>query len=130
MSKKQKPRGFSLIEILIAFSLIVFVLMSTAQLLIYAHSVFSRYRDLVQSSHYLTEQAEHLRGLPFASTELKAGSYTSERTDPASRRTYTITWTIQDLTPAQKTVRIQCRRSGHARRRAETELLLLDGLGF
>lgn len=130
MVKKQNPQGFSLIELLIAFSLLVFVLVSSAQLLIYAQSVFSRYRDLVQCSHTLAEHAEHLRSLPFDSPELKTGSYAVENTDPSSGRTYALTWTIEDAAPGQKTVRIRCHRTGHARRGSEAELLLLSALGF
>ena len=130
MSKQKIPRGFSLIELLIAFALMMFVLLSTAQLLIFAQSVFSRYRDLVQSSHFMAERLEHLRALPFESPELQAGDYRAEHTDPVSRRIYVLEWTIQDTAASRKTVRILCHRSGHIRRRAEAELLLLERVGF
>jgi Tfp pilus assembly protein PilV len=130
MTKEQNSQGFSLIELLVAFALMMFVLLSTAQLLIFAQSVFSRYRDLVQSSHYMLERLERLRALPLESPELQAGDYTADHTDPVSQRTYVLQWSIRDTNPSQKTVSILCHPSGHVRRRAETELLLLERLGF
>ena len=123
-------RGYSLLELLIAFTLLVFIFLSTAQLLIFAQSVFNRNRDLIQGSHYLAEELERLGGLPDLSPDLSAGEHTREQSDFPRKRNFLLRWTIQETAAGQKTVHIVCCRADYDKRKIESYLILLNRLGF
>ena len=130
-SKKDLPRkGFSLVELLVAFVVIMITLLTTAQLLILSQVIQNRYRDHIRALAAIVDRLEHLRSLPFDSPELAAGQYGEVQGDPGSERSFTLSWTISQVSPRMKSVWIACARTGYPQRGTETTLFLSRDLEF
>ena len=122
--------GFSLLELLVAFVVIVFALLTTAQLLLLSRAVQNRYRDHVQALATVAERLEHFRSLPFDSPELAPGRYRETLGDAESERSVTLNWTISPAAPRLKSEWIACARTGYPERKVETVLFLSRDLEF
>lgn len=122
--------GFSLVELLVAFVVIMITLLTTAQLLILSQVIQNRYRDHIRALGAIAERLEHLRSLPFDNPELDAGQYGEVQGDAASGRSFTLNWTISVVSPRMKSVWIACARTGYPQRGTETTLFLSRDLEF
>jgi type II secretory pathway pseudopilin PulG len=122
--------GFSLVELLVAFTVIMVTLLTTAQVLILSQAIQNRYRDHIRALGVISERLEHFRSLPFDSPELAEGLYSEVRGDPGSERSFTLSWTISVVSPAMKSVSIACARTGYPERKTETILFLSRDLEF
>ncbi len=122
--------GFSLVELLVAFVVIMITLLTTAQLLILSQVIQNRYRDHIRALGAIADRLEHFRSLPFDSPELAAGQYGEVRGDAASGRSFTLNWTISVVSPRMKSVWIACARTGYPQRGTETTLFLSRDLEF
>ena len=131
LSKEYFSRnGFSLVELLVAFVVIMITLLTTAQLLILSQVIQNRYRDHIRALGAIADRLEHFRSLPFDSPELAAGQYGEVQGDAASGRSFTLNWTISEVSPRMKSVWITCARTGYPQRGTETTLFLSRDLEF
>ncbi len=129
-NEHRRREGFSLVERLVAFVVIMLTLLTTAQLLILSQVIQNRYRDHIRALDTITERLEHLRSLPFDSPELEAGQYSEVQGDVDRERSFTLSWTISVVSPRMKSVRIACARTGYPERKTETILFLSQDLEF
>ena len=128
--KRLSVQGFSLMELQIAFVVITFFLLSTAQLLILSQSIQNRYKDHILIMRLISEQLEYLRSLPFTSPEVAEGFYTDNLTEPDSARVFRINWTISDISPRLKSIDVSCFPEGYKKRETKTILYLSSDLEF
>ena len=123
-------QGFSLIDLLLASSIIIFLLANLAQILVLAQNSQNRYRDHLLASAFVGEQLAVFRSLPFQHLDLQPGTYIKECKDADSERVFTLTWTIFEISTDLKSVKIDCSRKGDARHGTETSLYISQELGF
>lgn len=128
--KKPCVQGFSLMELLIAFVVITFFLLSTAQLLILSQSIQNRYKEHILIIRLISEQLEYLRSLPFNSPEVAEGFYTDNLTELDSEHVFRINWTIWDISRRLKSIDISCSPEGYKKRETKTILYLSSDLEF
>jgi len=128
--KRHRVQGFSLMELQVAFVVIIFFLLSTAQLLILSQSIQNRYKEHILILRLISEQLEHLRSLPFNSPEVAEGFYTDNLTELDSERVFRMNWTISDISPRLKSIDISCFPEGYKKRETKTILYLSSDLEF
>jgi Tfp pilus assembly protein PilV len=103
-----KLRGFTLIELIISFTIIIVLLLGAAQLTI--HSLFVKRRSdiSVKSAELASSKLEHLKALPFESEELGDG-YSADRIQGApGKEQYLRKWHIHEVSLHLKRVEIEC----------------------
>lgn len=125
-----KKKGFSLIELLISSTLILFLIAGTAQLLGLS-LVAKRNADFhFRAARLASSRLEHLKSLPHDSADLKAGGHMEDITDPTSPESYRIAWRVEDLDQDLKKVVLDFYSPDKPRRKAVFCLLLCRKLEF
>jgi len=127
---KRKKNGFSLIELLISSSLILFLITGTAQL-VGLSLVAKRNADFhFRAARLASSRLEHLKSLPHDSAELKAGVHEEDIVDPTSPESYRIDWRVEDADQNLKKVVLDFYSLNKPRRKAVFCLLLCRELEF
>lgn len=129
-NSRSRNQGFSLIDLLLAFSIIIFLLVHLAQMLIMAQNSQNRYRDHLLASGFVMEQLAVLRSLPFQHVDLQSGTYIKECKDADSERVFVLDWIISDISPELKSVDIECSRKEDSKHGTKTSLYISRELGF
>jgi prepilin-type N-terminal cleavage/methylation domain-containing protein len=125
-----KKKGFSLIELLISSTLILFLIAGTAQLLGLS-LVAKRNADFhFRAARLASSRLEHLKSLPHDSADLKAGVHEEAINDPTSPESYRIAWRVEDLDQDLKKVVLDFYSPDKPRRKAVFCLLLCRELEF
>jgi hypothetical protein len=129
-SQKSSAPGFSLIELMISGTILIQMLLSTAQLLLLAQQMKNRYRDHLITIGMISDQIEYFRSLSFESPELAPGEGLRIRTDTDSGLDFIVRWTVRFPSPSLKTLEMACYPKNQPRRRTTTTLYLSSDLGF
>jgi Tfp pilus assembly protein PilV len=123
-------KGFTLIETLLSLALAVFLIVSTAELMMRAAHLKKRSDTLTASSGLASSKLEMLRALPFDSAALAEGLYQELVKDRATGRLFEIQWTIEKTDDQAKLITVQAAPSRTAERGTELRLTLARPLGF
>ena len=125
-----RKRGFSLLEFLISFTLLTFVITATAQVII--HSFFAKRRAEINSK--ITELAalklEYFKSLPYESEQLSEGQKSESLKSAAPLQTCTITWKIQDISSNLKKAEIEVSSLTEPQKKIRLVLFISRALGF
>ena len=127
---QMKKKGFSLIELLISSSLILFLIAGTAQLLGLSLAAKRNADFLFRAARLASSRLEHLKSLPHDSADLEAGVHGEDITDPSSPEKYRIAWQVEDLDQNLKKVVLDFFSPNKPRRKAVFCLLLCRELEF
>jgi prepilin-type N-terminal cleavage/methylation domain-containing protein len=125
-----KKKGFSLIELLISSSLILFLIAGTAQLLGLSLAAKRNADFHFRAARLASSRLEHLKSLPHDSADLEAGVYEEVINDPSSPESYRIAWRVEDMDQNLKKVVLDFFSPNKPRRRAVFCLLLCRELEF
>ncbi len=125
-----RNQGFFLIDLIFASSIVIFLLVHLAQMLIMAQNSQNRYRDHLLASGFVMEQLAVLRAFPYQHVDLEPGTYIKECHDADSERMFVLDWTISDLSSDLKSVTIACSRKEDSKHKTETSLYISQELGF
>lgn len=123
-------KGFTLIETLLSLALAVFLITSTAELMMRAAHLKKKSDTLTASSGLASSKLEMLRSLPFDSAALAEGMYQELVKDRATGRLFEIQWTIEKTDDQVKLITVQAAPSRTAERGTELRLTLARPLGF
>ena len=125
-----KKKGFSLIELLISSSLILFLIAGTAQLLGLS-LVAKRNADFhFRAARLASSRLELFKSLSHDSPELEAGTHEEVIIDPSSPESLRIAWRVEDLDKNLKKVVLEFFSPNKTRRKAVFCLLLCRELEF
>jgi len=129
MSKMNLP-GFTLIEVLISFALITFLISGTAQLAM--HSLLAKRRAdyNLKSAGLAASKLEYFKSLAYESDELKEGTQTEAVKVEGTLQTYLITWRIQDTSLSMKRIEIESYLKKHPQKKTRVVLFLSREFGF
>ncbi len=123
-------RGFTLIEVLVALSLVTFLIAGTGELI--SLSLLAKRKAEAHAGviHHLTDKLESLRSLPFEDPELKAGQYEEEVATQGADPAFLVEWNIEDLSGGMKRIGIVVSSRGRTPATAKAVLLVSEKLGF
>lgn len=128
--RKNDRQGFTLIEVLISFFIVMVLILGMAQLTI--HSIFIKKRSdySVKSAELASSKLEYFKSLPYESEELKEGSEIEilEANNPKGRCRRE--WKIQDVTADMKKIEMECYFENCPEKKARVVLFLSRYLGF
>jgi prepilin-type N-terminal cleavage/methylation domain-containing protein len=127
---KRKDKGFSLIELLIASSLILFLIVGITQLLGLSLAAKRSGEFHFRAARVASSRLEHFKALPFDSVELKAGKHEEDIEDPAFPERCRLAWRIEDMDNGLKKVVFELFSLSKPRRKAVFCLLLCRELEF
>jgi Tfp pilus assembly protein PilV len=102
-----KKKGFGLVEILIASSLLLFAIGGTAQLLMVSLSSRKSADFCLAATRCASTRLEYFKSLPYDSPELQPGTSGSLVTDGALLRDLATQCTVEDLEPAMKRITLK-----------------------
>ncbi len=125
-----KSTGFSLIEVLAAMALALFLITAAAELITFSMAAKRKGDRASAAGHALAARLEGLKTLPFESGDLGAGEHSSTVRDGPSRTSFLEVWTIEDAGPAMKRVKIVVTPAGHPEAAASLVLYISKDLGF
>ncbi len=130
MRRIKETRGFSLIELLIASSLILILITGTAQLLIFSLAAKRTADAHFTAVRRASSRLEELKSLPFDDESLKAGPHDEEITDPASPEKFMLHWRVEDVDENLKKIVLTIHPQDKPQRRTAFCLLLCRELEF
>jgi Tfp pilus assembly protein PilV len=129
MSKMNQP-GFTLVELLISFALITFLISGTAQLAMHSLLAKRRADQNLMSAELTASKLEYFKSLAYESDELKEGTRTEAVKVESTLQIYLITWRIQDTSLGMKKIEIESHLKKHPQKKTRVVLLLSREFGF
>lgn len=125
-----KKQGFSLLEILISFSLLTFLIMATAQIIIHSFFVKRRAEINLKIAELVSHKLEYLKSLPYESDQLKEVYSSESLQEEGSQECFIRRWRIQDVSSNMKRVEIEVFSESHPSKKVQLLLFLSRDLGF
>jgi prepilin-type N-terminal cleavage/methylation domain-containing protein len=127
---KNGQDGFTLLELLISFSLVAILLLGAAQLTLYSVQIKRTSDCILESAELASEKLEYLKSLPFECEELQEQiameSIESQKRSDLFLREYR----IHDISTSIKKIEVECFSSSLVRRKVGLLLLYSKALGF
>ena len=129
MKKKNSP-GFTLLELLISFTIVVILLLGAAQLTL--HSLYAKRTSEcnLESAEMASDKLEFLKSLSFESPELKQGTSIERIRSQKRNDMFQREWRVLDVTSKMKRIEVTCYSESCAHRRVRFVLLYSKELGF
>lgn len=125
-----KRRGFSLIEVLVAMSLTLLLLVGTAELIILSVGAERKGDTTAALTEALAARAESLKSLAHGPGGLAPGAYAETVVDGAGRGLLLHEWTVEDAGQTMSRVRIRVSPAGRPGAAAFLTLWISKDLGF
>ena len=100
-------RGFSLIELLVGLSLILFLVLATAELILLSTRAKGEAEAAQAAFALVAEKLEELRSLGPDDPGLEAGARAEAVTPPGEERLFLRKWTIEPLPPGLIRVEVE-----------------------
>lgn len=126
----RNQQGFSLVELLISFVLITFLLTGMAQLTIQSLIVKRNADCNLRTAELASSFLEYLKSLPYGSDELKEGFWKESAGGEKILGTIWKEWRIQDVSSNMKRIEIECYSESCPQKRTRLVLFLSRDLGF
>lgn len=125
-----KKQGFSLLELLISFTLLTFVITATAQVII--HSFFVKREAEINSkiAELACLKLEYFKSLPYECEELSESQKSESLQGGASQEIYIRRWKIQPISSSMKRIEIEVFSQAHPQKKARLVLFISRKLGF
>ena len=128
--KEKNYRGFTLLELLISFAIVVILLLGAAQLTLHSLYVKRTSDRSLESAELASEKLEYLKSLPFDSQELKQSSNVERVRNQRSNDIFRREWEIFDVSPKMKRIVVECHSESCAHRIFRIALYYSKELGF
>ncbi len=127
---QKKHPGFTLVEFLVSFTLVMLLLTGTTQLTI--HSLLTkRNADLnLKTAELASSLLEYFKSLPYESEELKEGLKSETVQEEDSLETFRQEWRVENISPNLKKIEVECYSEKHPLKKIRLVLYLSKELGF
>lgn len=130
LKNKSFPSGFTLIEVLISFSLTIFLLMGMGQLILYSLKVKTRTDCGLTSTLLASSKLTAFQSLAFENRELMEDFKEERVKEERTHKKYLVQWKIQDVDSTLKKIEITCTPENHTQKKAQLVLYLCKELRF
>jgi Tfp pilus assembly protein PilV len=130
LSKCEPKKGFSLIELLISFLIIMFLVLGIFQLVLQSMDIRKRSSAMAGSAELAAAKLEYLKTLSFEDPELKEGSYSEFIEGSGRHKRFQRAWEIEDISIEMKRVELECFSTICPQKKINLVLLLSRELGF
>lgn len=107
MDDRLNQQGFTLVEFLISFVLVIFLVVGTAQLALHSLLIKKRADCNFISADLASSKLEYFKSLPYESDELKEGHQVEAVRGEGLLETFQREWKIQDVSPNMKKIEIE-----------------------
>jgi hypothetical protein len=125
-----RRRGSSLVEVLVAMTLVLLLAVGAAELMTLSLRAKRSGDTTAALTHAIADRLESLRSLPFGDAALAAGEYAAiVRVEPGGCLVAT-EWKIADDGDGMKTIRFKARPAGRPGPETAAVLFVLRDLGF
>jgi prepilin-type N-terminal cleavage/methylation domain-containing protein len=128
--KKKNYRGFTLLELLISFAIVVILLLGAAQLTLHSLYVKRTSDRSLESAELASDKLEYLKSLPFDSRELKQSSNVERVRNQRSNDIFRREWKILDVSSKMKRIEVACQSESCTHRIVRFVLFYSKELGF
>lgn len=128
--KEKKDNGFSMIELLIAMSIISIFILGTTQLTLHSIHLKQKSDCLVRAAEFTSAAFEHFKSLPYDSAELEDVENEETIEDERSNNLFHRCWTIRKISTSLKRIEVDCFARNHPRKKIRATLILSRELGF
>ncbi len=125
-----KKTGFSLIEVLVAMTLALILVLGTAEIISLSVRAKSRGDTAAALAHALSARIENLKSLSFASDALQPGAYSETVGDEAGRGLFRHDWTIEDAGDGMKRIRLTVSPAARPASAASVTVWISRDVGF
>jgi prepilin-type N-terminal cleavage/methylation domain-containing protein len=128
--KKNNQRGFTLLELLISFTIVALLLLGAVQLTL--HSLYvKRASDCgLESAELASDKLEYLKSFPFESPELEENSNIERISSQRRNDVFQRGWTVVDVSQNLKKIEVECYSESCAHKKARLVLFYSKELGF
>ena len=130
MAEQKNQRGFTLVELLVSFSIVFILITGTAQLTIHSLLVKRRADFNLKTAELASSMLEYLKSLPYESDELKEGFRTETVRGEGFLETFRREWRIQDVSSNTKRVEIESFSESSPQKKTRLVLFFCRYLGF
>ena len=128
--RKKRHAGFTLLELLVSFSIIVILLLGAAQLTLYSLHVKKTSDRSLESTEWALDKLEYLKSLPFESEELEECSVVEWIPSLRRRDTFQRRWVISDVSVNMKRIEVECYATDCIPKKTRLVLFYSRQLGF
>jgi len=125
-----KTRGFTLVEVIVAMSLALVLIIGAAEMLTLALGAKRRADVTAALTHALTDRLESLKSRPFDDPALAAGEYAETGRVEPGRSLVAASWRIEDDGDGVKRVTLRLRYAGKPGPETTAGAFILRDLGF
>jgi hypothetical protein len=125
-----KKQGFSLLELLISFTLLTFVITATAQVIIHSFFVKREAEINLKIAELACLKLEYFKSLLYECEELSESQKSESLQGEASQEIYIRRWKIQPISSSMKRIEIEVFSQAHPQKKARLVLFISRKLGF
>jgi competence protein ComGC len=128
--ERNRSSGFSLIETIIASTVVFLLILCLIQIILQSAVIKSRTGDRFLSVLIVRNKLEELKSLSFDSPGLQEIETQKIVTPQGLKKSYSLSWKIQDMTAGKKKIEAVCSPTNRAGAVVRVELYILRDLGF
>ena len=128
--RKKRQDGFTLLELLISFSIVVILLLGAAQLTLYSLHVKKTSDCSLESAEWASDKLEYLKSLRFECEDLEECSAVERIQSQRSKDIFQRTWVISDVSLNLKRIEVECFAISCIPRKTRLVLFYSKELGF
>ncbi len=119
-----------MIELLIALSLIVFIISGTAELISLSLLVKRKAEIQLEMVRIITDKLEDLRCLSFNDEDLSPGTFRETVQREGGEGRFLLEWAVENISSSMKRIGLTARSLGRDGSLGRTALLLSERMGF
>jgi prepilin-type N-terminal cleavage/methylation domain-containing protein len=128
--RKKRQNGFTLLELLISFAIVVILLLGAAQLTLYSLHVKKTSDCSLESAEWASDKLEYLKSLPFDCKELEECSAEEKIRGQRNEDIFQRTWIISDISLSIKRIEVECYSTRCVPKKTRIVLFYSKELGF
>jgi prepilin-type N-terminal cleavage/methylation domain-containing protein len=127
---KNLPEGFTLLELLISFTVVVILLMGAAQLTLLSVNIKRTSDCSVESAELASKKLEYLKSHLFKNNELAEKSLVEWLRSQRGNEMFRREWRIEDISENIKKIEMECYAESCPHKRVRLVLFCSRELGF
>jgi len=109
IGRSKNKTGFTLIEFLVSLFVVTFLLLGTAQIIVFSLKADRRSSIKIWATELALAKIEELKTIPFDNPQMNNGKYSDTVEVNHTKEVYQRKWTVSDLSGIGKKIEVECR---------------------